>query len=60
LCFAFNAASRAIVVFGSSPSFIAPESGVGHAEDEQPLSAVRRADFLRAKESFRNAETKSL
>jgi hypothetical protein len=30
-------------------------SGVGHAEDEEPLPLVRRADFLRCKQSDRNA-----
>jgi hypothetical protein len=45
-------------------SFIAwpprsPTVGVRHAEDEEALALVRRADFRRAEKSDLNRETKS-
>lgn len=36
------------------------ERGVDHAEDEQPLALVARADFRRAEQSALNRETQSL
>lgn len=33
--------------------------GVGHAEDEQALAAMARANFLRREESFRNSVTQA-
>jgi hypothetical protein len=35
-------------------------SGVGHAEEEEPFSAVRRADFRRREQSALNPVTQSL
>jgi len=45
---------------GDVPSFIVCASGVCHcAEDEQPLTKVRRANFSRREQSRRNRVTKS-
>ncbi len=55
----FTRSLRARNVSGVSPSCITLASGVGHAEDEDALSFVRRADLCRREQSALHIETKS-
>lgn len=65
---AFGVGQFRAVVASPSPAFAeAPRRlwlprrvGVGHAEHEQALASVRRADLLRREQSFRNAEAQAL
>lgn len=49
--FAFTRSWRRKKVSGSSPSLKSPESGVGHAEEEDALAFLLRASFARREQS---------
>jgi cytochrome c1 len=51
---------RAKKVSNPSPSFITAASGVGHPEDEEAFSFVRRTNFRRAEEAALNRKAHAL